>query len=97
MGGAQRQKQFTYTATNGASRLTRVTTPMGKVTRYDYTFRGDPAALGILTMTADNVIDNCLTPANHPWPRFFISSSKSLVVPQRPVLMRTVGIPKGRR
>jgi hypothetical protein len=38
-----------------------------------YRYSGDPAALGILTMTADNVLDNCLTPANHPWPRFFIS------------------------
>jgi hypothetical protein len=38
-----------------------------------YRYSGDPAAIGILTMTADNVIDNCLTPANHPWPRFFIS------------------------
>jgi hypothetical protein len=24
-------------------------------------------------MTADNVLDNCLTAADHPWPRFFIS------------------------
>jgi len=38
-----------------------------------YRYTGDPAALGIITMTADNVIDNCLTPADHPWPRFFIS------------------------
>jgi hypothetical protein len=38
-----------------------------------YRYSGDPAALGIVTMTADNVIDNCLTPADHPWPRFFIS------------------------
>jgi RHS repeat-associated protein len=38
--GQARQKQFTYNATNGSSRLTQVTTPMGKVIRYDYTFRG---------------------------------------------------------
>jgi hypothetical protein len=38
-----------------------------------YRYSGDPAALGIITMTADNAIDNCQTPANHPWPRFFIS------------------------
>ena len=38
-----------------------------------YRYSGDPAAIGILTMTADNVLDNCLTPADHPWPKFFIS------------------------
>ena len=38
-----------------------------------YRYSGDPAALGIITMTADNVLDNCLTPADHPWPKFFIS------------------------
>ena len=38
-----------------------------------YRYSGDPAAIGIITMTADNVIDNCMTPADHPWPRFFIS------------------------
>jgi hypothetical protein len=38
-----------------------------------YRYSGDPAAIGILTMTADNVIDNCMTSADHPWPRFFIS------------------------
>ncbi len=38
-----------------------------------YRYSGDPAALGIITMTADNAIDNCQTPADHPWPRFFIS------------------------
>jgi RHS repeat-associated protein len=40
VGGAKRQKHFDYTSTNGASRLTKVTTPMGKLVRYDYTFRG---------------------------------------------------------
>jgi hypothetical protein len=38
-----------------------------------YRYSGDPAAIGILKMTADNVLDNCLTSADHPWPRFFIS------------------------
>lgn len=38
-----------------------------------YRYTSDPSAIGIITMTADNVIDNCLTPADHPWPRFFIS------------------------
>ncbi len=37
----QRVKRFDYTSTNGSSRLTKVTTPMGKTTRYDYRFRGE--------------------------------------------------------
>ena len=40
VGGQAREKHFDYTATNGFSRLTQVTTPMGKLIRYDYTFRG---------------------------------------------------------
>lgn len=43
VGGHPRIKRFDYTATNGFSRLTRVTTPMGKLIRYDYTFRGEVA------------------------------------------------------
>jgi hypothetical protein len=38
-----------------------------------YRYSGDAAAIGIIKMTADNVLENCLTPADHPWPRFFIS------------------------
>ena len=38
-----------------------------------YRYTGDPAAIGIITMTADYVLDYCQTPADHPWPRFFIS------------------------
>jgi hypothetical protein len=38
-----------------------------------YRYSGDPAAIGIIAMAADNAIDNCQTPADHPWPRFFIS------------------------
>lgn len=38
-----------------------------------YRYSGDPAAIGIITMAADNAIDNCLTPADHPWPKFLIS------------------------
>jgi hypothetical protein len=38
-----------------------------------YRYSGDPAAIGIIAMTADNVLENCLTPADHPWPQFFIS------------------------
>lgn len=39
-----------------------------------YRYTGDPAAIGIVTMTADYVLDYCQTPADHPWPRFFISA-----------------------
>jgi hypothetical protein len=38
-----------------------------------YRYSGDPAAIGIISMTADFVLDYCQTPADHPWPRFFIS------------------------
>ncbi len=38
-----------------------------------YRYSGDPAAIGLVTLTADNLLDNCLTPADHPWPRFPIS------------------------
>ena len=39
-----------------------------------YRYTGDPAAIGIITMTADYVLDYCQTPADHPWPLFFISA-----------------------
>jgi RHS repeat-associated protein len=38
--GQQRVKEFEYTSTNGFSRLTRIRTPMGKLTRHGYTLRG---------------------------------------------------------
>ena len=38
-----------------------------------YRYSGDPAALGIIAMTANYVLDYCQTPADHAWPRFFIS------------------------
>lgn len=38
-----------------------------------YRYSGDPAAIGIITMVADYVVDYCQTPADHPWPRFMIS------------------------
>jgi hypothetical protein len=38
-----------------------------------YRYSGDPAAIGIITLAANNAIDNCQTPVDHPWPRFFIS------------------------
>ncbi|MFZ1934283.1 MAG: hypothetical protein WCB27_08860 [Thermoguttaceae bacterium] len=38
-----------------------------------YRYSGDPAALGIVAMTANYILDYCQTPADHPWPRLFIS------------------------
>lgn len=38
-----------------------------------YRYTGDPAAIGIVTLTADYVLDFCQTPDDHPWPRFMIS------------------------
>jgi hypothetical protein len=38
-----------------------------------YRYTGDPAAIGILSLTADYVLDYCQTSAGHRWPRFFIS------------------------
>ena len=35
-----------------------------------YRYTGDPAAIGIITMTADYLLDYCQTPADHPWPQF---------------------------
>jgi hypothetical protein len=39
-----------------------------------YRYTGDPAAVAIVTMTADYVLDYCQTPADHAWPLFFISA-----------------------
>jgi len=38
-----------------------------------YRYSGDPAALAHLTWQADVLLNHCLTPADHPWPRFLIS------------------------
>ncbi|MBN1394951.1 MAG: hypothetical protein JW959_08005 [Pirellulales bacterium] len=38
-----------------------------------YRYTGDPAAIGIVALTADYLLDFCQTPADHPWPKFFIS------------------------
>ncbi len=38
-----------------------------------YRYSGDPAAIGIISLTADYVLDYCQTPADHPWPQFMIS------------------------
>jgi hypothetical protein len=38
-----------------------------------YRYSGDPAAIVIISLTADYVLDYCQTPADHPWPQFMIS------------------------
>lgn len=38
-----------------------------------YRYTGDPAAIGIVTLTADYLLDYCQTPVDHPWPKFLIS------------------------
>ena len=38
-----------------------------------YRYSGDPAAIGLVTLTADYLLDYCQTPADHPWPGFLIS------------------------
>jgi hypothetical protein len=38
-----------------------------------YRYTGDASALAHLHYMADYVIDHCLTPPDHDWPRFFIS------------------------
>ena len=38
-----------------------------------YRYSGDPAAIAHLTWQADALLNHCLTPADHPWPRFLIS------------------------
>ncbi len=49
-----------------------VSTLFASVAYYRYT--GDPAALGMITLTADYLLDYCQTPANNPWPNFIISA-----------------------
>ncbi|MGB9877172.1 MAG: malectin domain-containing carbohydrate-binding protein [bacterium] len=38
-----------------------------------YRFSGDASAIPLIWMTADYLLDYCLTPPDHPWPRFLIS------------------------
>jgi len=38
-----------------------------------YRYSGDPAAVALLTLQADYILDYALTPPNHPWPKFPIS------------------------
>ncbi|NLY02594.1 MAG: hypothetical protein GXY83_41475 [Rhodopirellula sp.] len=38
-----------------------------------YRYSGDSAAIAHLTWQADALLNHCLTPADHPWPRFLIS------------------------
>ena len=37
-----------------------------------YGYTGDPAAIGLIALTADYLLDYCQTPADHLWPRFLI-------------------------
>ncbi len=38
-----------------------------------YRYSGDAAAIAHLSIQADALLDHCLTPGDHPWPRFLIS------------------------
>ena len=38
-----------------------------------YRYTGDAAAVGLIALTADYLLDYCQTPADHPWPGFLIS------------------------
>ncbi|MCX7668567.1 MAG: hypothetical protein N2439_00655, partial [Anaerolineae bacterium] len=38
-----------------------------------YRYSGDPAAIAIMTLQIDALLDHCCTPADHPWPNFLIS------------------------
>ncbi|MBC7329260.1 hypothetical protein H5T88_02770 [bacterium] len=38
-----------------------------------YRFSGDASAIPLIWMTAEYLLDYCLTPPDHPWPRFLIS------------------------
>ena len=49
-----------------------VSTLFAHVAYYRYT--GDPAAIGLITLTADYLLDYCQTPADHAWPNFIISA-----------------------
>lgn len=38
-----------------------------------YRYSGDPAAIALVTLQADALLDYALTPTDHPWPEFLIS------------------------
>ena len=38
-----------------------------------YRYTGDPAAIAHLFLMADTLLNYCLTPEDHPWPRFVVS------------------------
>jgi hypothetical protein len=38
-----------------------------------YRYTGDAAAIAMMKVTGDLLLDHCLTPENHPWPRFPVS------------------------
>ncbi len=56
---------------NGDLSQRATSTLNGFVDYYRYT--GDAAAMAHITYFADYLIDHCVTPADHPWPRFFVS------------------------
>ncbi len=56
---------------NGDIGQRSVSTLLSEVAYYRYT--GDPTAIGVITLTADYLLDYCQTPADHPWPNFIIS------------------------
>lgn len=43
------------------------------LTKY-YAYSGDPLAFVYIPLTCDYILDYCLTDANHPWPKFPIST-----------------------
>ena len=49
-----------------------ISTLLGFTDYYRYT--GNPAAIGMMTLTADYLLDYCQTPADHPWPGFIMST-----------------------
>jgi len=38
-----------------------------------YRYTGDPAAIAHIQLTADHLLDNCLTAPDHPWPGMLVS------------------------
>ena len=38
-----------------------------------YRYAGDPAAIALISVLADHLLDHCQTPADHLWPRFLVS------------------------
>ena len=45
---------------------------LGSLVSY-YRYSGDAAAVSLIWVMADHLLDHCLTPDDHPWPRFLVS------------------------